>query len=252
MSVVNSGTKRIGRHQPKIRLENPTAEVVGFRGIGKRERKKRWMTHFSLNKNSCSYPSNWVLNWRQQFFYQKPTGVGIGRWNRGTGVLGKLVVIVTPLIFLLFSCHALNFNIPNSWTTYRNPRYGFEFPYPSNWQPFPMPDNRDGRAFRDPQNPSVEIRGWAANNLSGIQSSSSNTSATQSPKPQSQNFTTDQGMTGQLKVKVGSDISLMTLTLSQDKVLYNWQGQCESQKFADYYRFFNYVASQYRLPILED
>ncbi|MEW6495443.1 MAG: hypothetical protein AB1589_23425 [Cyanobacteriota bacterium] len=115
-----------------------------------------------------------------------------------------------------------------------------------------MPDNLDGRAFRDPQNPSVEIRGWAANNLSVIPSSSSNTSATESPKPQSQNFTTDQGMTGQLQVKVGSDISLMTLTLSQDKVLYNWQGQCESKNFADYYRFFNYIARQYRLPIPEE
>jgi hypothetical protein len=31
-----------------------------------------------------------------------------------------------------------------------------------------MPDNLDGRAFRDPQNPTAEIRGWAANQLSGI------------------------------------------------------------------------------------
>ena len=141
--------------------------------------------------------------------------------------------------------------MPNSWSVYHNPRYNFEFPYPSNWQPFPMPDNLDGRAFRDPQNPSVEIRGWAANNLSIIQSSS-NTSATESAEPQAQNFTTDQGITGQLQVKVSSEISLMTLTLSQDKLLYNWQGQCESKEFADYYRFFNYIARQYRLPIAEN
>ncbi|HBB33460.1 MAG TPA: hypothetical protein DDZ80_05575 [Cyanobacteria bacterium UBA8803] len=131
------------------------------------------------------------------------------------------------------------------WTTYRNPRYNFEFPYPSNWIAFPMPDNRDGQAFRDPQNPDFEIRGWAE--FAMLDASSL---PRQAPSPQ-KNFTTNQGAVGKLQVDLGSQTSLMTLTLNQGEVLYNWQGQCQSKQFADCYRFFYYVASQYRLPVPE-
>ena len=115
-----------------------------------------------------------------------------------------------------------------------------------------MPDNRDGRSFRDPKNPSLEIRGWAANKLPDMIALSSKKLFKNSPKPQLQNFTTDQGLTGELLVEVGSDISVITLTLSQGKVQYNWQGQCDSKQFADNYRFFYYVATQYRLPSKEE
>ncbi len=167
-----------------------------------------------------------------------------------TCVLGKVVVSITPLVLILLSCHASNTGMPNSWDTYRNPRYGFEFPYPSNWIAVSMPDNRDGRAFHDPNNPKLEIRGWATNKLSDLKASSPNKNkpAQESPNSQLKNFTTDQGLTGELLVVVGSDISSMTLTLSQGRVEYNWQGQGESQQFADHYRFFYYVARQYRLP----
>lgn len=167
---------------------------------------------------------------------------------------------------MLLSCQASKVSRQGSWNTYRNPRYGFEFPYPSDWVSFPMPDNGDGGAFRDPKNPSTEIRGWAANKLSEIvipPSSSGGLSKGRyrlnvealpknalqdAPKSQQQNFTTDQGLTGKLQVDVGSNTSLMRLTMNQDKVQYNWQGQCNSKQFADYYRFFYYIASQYRLP----
>jgi hypothetical protein len=184
----------------------------------------------------------------------------------GTCVVGKLVAGITPLVIMLLSCRASNIGSQSNWDTYRNPRYGFEFPYPSNWVPFPMPDNRDGQAFRDPQNASSEIRGWAANKLSetvdsqtkkeghrlNLEPSPSSMPAKDSPKFQEQNFTTEQGVTGKLRVEIGSDTSLMTLTLSQGNVLYNWQGQCNSEQFADYYRFFYYVARQYRLPPLKN
>lgn len=189
-----------------------------------------------------------------------------GRWRIRACVLGKLIVGIMPLIVMLLSCQASNVGLQGSWNTYHNPRYGFEFLYPSNWASFPMPDNGDGGAFRDPKNPSTEIRGWAANKLSetvAFPSSSGGLSKggyrlnvealpkltpQDSPKSQQQNFTTDQGLTGKLQVDVGSDSSLMRLTLSQGKVQYNWQGQCNSKQFADYYRFFYYIASQYRLP----
>lgn len=166
-----------------------------------------------------------------------------------TCVFGKLVVSIAPLVLLLFSCHASTGGMPNRWDTYRNSRYGFEFPYPSDWIPVSMPDNRDGQAFRDPNNPTLEIRGWAAYQLSDIKALSPKKPTRESPNPQQKNFTTDQGLTGELQVVVGSDISSMTLTLSQGKVQYNWQGQCGSQQFADHYRFFYYVARQYRLPV---
>jgi hypothetical protein len=155
---------------------------------------------------------------------------------------------ITPLVVMLFSCGASNLGEQGSWKTYHNSRYNFEFPYPSNWQSFPMPDNRDGRAFRDPKNPSAEIRGWAANKLSVIEIPSSPSSLKNSSPAQLQNFTTQQGLTGQLQVEVGSERSLMTLSLSQGKVQYYWQGQCDSKLFADYFRLFYYIAGQYRLP----
>lgn len=192
------------------------------------------------------YGTKRVSRYKSKLRPRKPRGVGRGKIR--TPILGKLVVGITLLVLMLSSCNSSNSGIPNSWNTYRNPRYGFEFPYPSNWIPFPMPDNLDGRAFRDPQNPSLEIRGWAANKLSEIQVSSAKKPVKESPEPQPQNFTTDQGLTGELKVELRSDISLMTVTLSQGKVQYNWQGQCESKQFADRYRFFYYVARQYRLP----
>jgi hypothetical protein len=114
-----------------------------------------------------------------------------------------------------------------------------------------MPDNRDGRAFRDPNNPSVEIRGWAAISLSPDSSPSFNNPRKESPNLQKQNFTTAQGVTGKLQVELGSDISSMTLTLRQGNVIYNWQGQGESQEFANRYRFFYDVAGQYRIPLAE-
>jgi len=113
-----------------------------------------------------------------------------------------------------------------------------------------MPSNLDGQAFRDPNNSSIEIRGWALEQLPENQSSSSSSTPTDSSSSQSPNFTTQQGVTGQLKVEVGLETSLMTLTLHQGQVEYHWQGQSDSEQFADYYHFFNYIASQYRLPAL--
>lgn len=180
------------------------------------------------------------------FFWHQPRGISRGKQR--TYGLGLLLAGILPLVLILLSCQSSHRNIPNTWNTYHNPRYGFEFPYPSNWLAFPMPDNRDGRAFRDPNDPNFEIRGWAGSTLSPIHISSSKNSAKESPTLEPQNFTTEQGWTGQLQVEVGSKISSMTLTLNQDKLQYNWQGQCASQEFADRYRFFYYIARQYRLP----
>lgn len=170
-----------------------------------------------------------------------------GRWQTRAWALGKLVVSITPLVVILFGCSTTTLDEQDTWTIYRNPRYNFEFPYPTNWESFPMPDNRDGRAFRDSNHPSAEIRGWAANQLPAIDMPSYHNRLINSSPAELQNFTTQQGFTGQLQVEVGAKTSLMTLTLSQGKVQYYWQGQCDSKVFANYFRLFYYMASQYRL-----
>lgn len=193
----------------------------------------------------------------------------ISIWRIQAGAIRRLALAIAPLVIILSGCQDANRVSQNNWKVYRNPRYNFEFPYPGNWVAFPMPDNRDGRAFRDPNNPNAEIRGWAANNLSAtitppasgvlyqeqhplkIEASSLGSTELTPLKSQEQNFITDQGLTGNLKVEIGSDTSLMTLTLSQGKIIYNWQGQCESEDFAAYYRSFYYIARQYRLPPLK-
>ncbi|NER51522.1 MAG: hypothetical protein F6J92_33690, partial [Symploca sp. SIO1A3] len=106
----------------------------------------------------------------------------------------KFVVGFILLLFILSSCRASNLVAQNSWKTYENPRYKFEYPYPSKWESIPMPDNLDGRVFRDPNNPSVEIRGWALRQLPESQSSSPSSTSTDSPASESPNFTTEQGV----------------------------------------------------------
>ena len=162
----------------------------------------------------------------------------------------KFIARIAPLAVLLLSCQGTNVDLPESWNTYRNPRFNFEFLYPSNWTPFPVPDNLDGRAFGNPENPDCEIRGWAEFAEPGIPSPESTSQPLNTSKPQ--NFITDQGKTGQLQVELDSDISVMRLTLTQENVSYNWQGRCESEQFADYYRFFYYIARQYRLPLSDE
>jgi hypothetical protein len=147
---------------------------------------------------------------------------------------------------MLWGCRASDTQSP-TWRTYKNPRYSFEFPYPSTWVAAPMPDNRDGRAFRDPQDPEVEILGVAGDRLPEIELAPS---GQKNPHQfMQQNFTTQQGVTGKLYVELRSDISLMRLTLIQGRIRYYWQGRAPSKEFSNYYRFFYYVAGQYRIPL---
>ena len=142
------------------------------------------------------------------------------------------------LALILSGCRPSSFTSAGSWKTYSNSRYGFEFLYPSNWVAAPPPEDQDGQAFTLPQNPAVEIRGWASNQY-----------ALQKNKAKSlqSNFKTKQGLAGQLKVKIGPEQSSMTLTLNQGQFRYSWQGQAPSQQFDNYYRFFYYTAVEYQV-----
>ncbi|HTL89083.1 MAG TPA: hypothetical protein VL134_06765 [Leptolyngbya sp.] len=131
----------------------------------------------------------------------------------------------------------LQAKLPDRWQTYRNARFEFEFLYPEGWVDSILPENRDGVAFSDPKNPGVEIRSWAE----FVRSTPAKT-----PRP-APNFTTEQGLPGRLDVKVEPQISTIALTLYQNNVEYNWRGTAPSGEFGNYYRFFSFIASRYRV-----
>lgn len=160
----------------------------------------------------------------------------------------KLVCAVT-LGVMLSSCSPSVSNQSQSWETYHNSRFNFEFPYPSNWIAAPPPANRDGQAFSDPLQPEVEIRGWAGYQLSTPRTPNLQPQTKPKPTLLRPNFTTEQGVSGELKVEIGAEMSAMNLALMQGNVQYNWRGQAPSRLFNDYYKFFYYVAGQYRVPM---
>ncbi|MDZ8066592.1 MAG: hypothetical protein RMY64_13390 [Nostoc sp. DedQUE08] len=151
---------------------------------------------------------------------------------------------VIAVLIILWGCTANNFNAGAiAWKTYSNSRYGFEFPYPSNWISLAASENGDGIALISPQNKTVEIRGWASQQLPN--SIVTNQESEKKLKP---NFQTAQGVSGVLVVEVDRRLGSMTLTLTQSQVKYYWQGRSKSQEFQNYYRFFYYIAQEYRIP----
>ncbi len=148
------------------------------------------------------------------------------------------------LVGFLSSCGSPDSNLDTTWKTYRNDRFGFEFLYPDRWVESIPPENRDGIAFGDPRNPGVEIRGWA----SFERSMSSDRKNQRSNSALPSNFTTLQGVPGNLNPMIGTESSSLTLTLTQGETRYYWRGTAPNQQFDDYYRFFNYIARRYRIP----
>jgi hypothetical protein len=151
-------------------------------------------------------------------------------------------LVLALMVGLMSSCSQPGFDERRTWKVYQNPNYGFEFPYPDNWVPAPLADSQDGRRFRNPYSMDVEILGWASHVSSTPGDSSEQVRRSVLAAP---NFTTRQGLRGQLRVEIGSTVSLMTLTLAEDGVVYFWQGRSPSNEFSQYYEFFNYVASEY-------
>lgn len=139
------------------------------------------------------------------------------------------------LTVFLLGCRADDRNSAGNWVTYRNDRFGFEFLYPDRWVASITPENRDGMAFSDPTNPNVEIRGWAGTEISDPRRSASS------------NFTTQQGISGNLEIKLDAKVSSMTMTIVQDKTRYNWRGSAPSQQFDSFYQFFYYIASRFKI-----
>ncbi|MGD1874672.1 MAG: hypothetical protein ACFB02_16660 [Mastigocoleus sp.] len=154
---------------------------------------------------------------------------------------GLVVSLFISLLFF-FGCNLPGFNNSISWKSYTNSRYGFEFPYPANWESLPPPENNDGIVFILPKTKSVRIQGWAGNRLPESISKDE-----KSTREVNSNFQTRQGVSGNLVVEVGSELSYMTLIIVHEKLHYYWQGRSPSKDFQDYYRLFDYIARRYKI-----
>ncbi|HLP88797.1 MAG TPA: hypothetical protein VK184_09455 [Nostocaceae cyanobacterium] len=161
-------------------------------------------------------------NWRQKIFVF------------ASGIGTAMIFLGSSVIFLQQS--------NSSWKTYKNSRYDFEFPRPSNWNTLNTPENADGVALVSPENNHVQIRSWASKILPGF------TSVTeQLPEKIKPNFQTNQGVYGVLVVEVGQKSTVINLTIVKDDVKYYWQGQSKNQDFPKYYPLFYYMAQEYKI-----
>ena len=143
------------------------------------------------------------------------------------------------LYLMLWGCIDNDFQVKDvRWKTYKNNRYGFEFPYPNTWQELKNPDNSDGVVLVLPNKKNLEIRSYASKPLLKF-----------SRKTQGKvyNFRTNQGVFGVLTVEVREKVTVIKLTITQEKLEYFWQGQSYSQEFKKYYRLFYYMAQEYKI-----
>ncbi|MFO0173703.1 MAG: hypothetical protein ACK51W_14700, partial [Aphanizomenon sp.] len=70
------------------------------------------------------------------------------------------------LYLMLWGCIDNDFQVKDvTWKTYKNNRYGFEFPYPNTWQELKNPDNSDGVVLVLPNKKNLEIRSYASKPL---------------------------------------------------------------------------------------
>jgi hypothetical protein len=113
------------------------------------------------------------------------------------------------LYLMLWGCIDNDFQVKDvTWKTYKNNRYGFEFPYPNTWQELKNPDNSDGVVLVLPNKKNLEIRSYASKPLLKF-----------SRKTQGKvyNFRTNQGVFGVLTVEVREKVTVIKLTITQEK-----------------------------------
>lgn len=149
-------------------------------------------------------------------------------------------------VLLLGSCNSTQGSSSGSIETYKNQRFGFESIYPDTWRSTPPPSNLDGQTFYHPQNPDIQISVWAGYRVSPPPTVRDAMPQEDRP-PSSENFTTRQGLNGDLTVEIGTQTSTINLTLMADNISYHFEGRSPSSSFADYYRLFYNVASQYQI-----
>ena len=154
-------------------------------------------------------------------------------------------VITIVVIAMLTACGPSGEKKISRFEIYKNSRYSFEFPYPAEWIADTEPANRDGQAFSEPENSDIQIRGWAS--YKSFTYEQTEQYFGKETEPLKENFTTQQGSVGNLKVEIGTEISSITLTLQTAEITYNWRGQTPNEKFSEYYPLFYRLAGQYKI-----
>ncbi|MFO5471137.1 MAG: hypothetical protein ACLBM3_17110 [Dolichospermum sp.] len=146
---------------------------------------------------------------------------------------------------MVWGCNTNDFQVKDvTWKTYKNDRYGFEFPYPHTWQELRNPDNSDGVVLVLPNKKNLEIRSYASKPVLKF------SPKTQEHQEQGYNFRTNQGVFSVLTVEVKEKVTIIKLTITQAELEYYWQGQSDSQDFQNYYRLFYYIAQEYKISQL--
>ena len=152
------------------------------------------------------------------------------------------MISVVGIGMIFWGCRANDFQVKNvTWKTYKNDRYGFEFPYPHTWQELRNPDNSDGVVLVLPNKKNLEIRSYASKPVLKF------SPKTQEHQEQGYNFRTNQGVFSVLTVEVREKVTIIKLTITQAELEYYWQGQSNSQDFQNYYRLFYYIAQEYKI-----
>lgn len=164
-----------------------------------------------------------------------PTPIAVAKIVKNSG---RVLLIILVLAGCTLGNPPFTTIQPQTWQLYKNPQYGFAFPYPDRWIATLSPQNADGSIFTEPQTPAIEMRGWASALIDRPPSS---------PSDKALNFTTLQGIKGTLQVQITPQTSTLNLTLSPGKMLYHWRGSAPSQRFADYYAAFYYVVLRYQI-----
>ncbi len=163
----------------------------------------------------------------------------------GVTYVQKILYAITLSLgscLIVWGCNAKDFQVKDvTWKTYKNDRYGFEFPYPNTWQELRNPDNSDGVVLVLPNKENVEIRSYASKPVLKF------SPKTQEHQEQVYNFRTNQGVFSVLTVEVKEKVTVIKLTITQAELEYSWQGQSDSQDFQNYYRLFYYIAQEYKI-----
>lgn len=149
----------------------------------------------------------------------------------------KALKALIPLCVLI-SVSACSAHSPSSnWKIYQNPRYGFTFPYPHQWQAQPPPENQDGQIFSHPDRPEIQIQGFAQSQVEpqGLENGP--------------NFVTNQGIKAVLTPTLETTTSRLTLRIYSHQVYYVWEGRSPSSEFAQYYPLFEQIAREYTIPV---
>ena len=76
-------------------------------------------------------------------------------------MIGRGLLLCAMLMALPYAAHA-----QETWTTYRNDRFGTSIEYPARFKPGRPPDNNDGQSFTAPDGATLRV--WGSLNIEAL------------------------------------------------------------------------------------